>query len=77
MDELLKVLLVAGPFQVRGYCASTLRLAEGLAAEGVDAMLRSFPPHEVREMVGEDGMIGVTCEFCSTKRTFNPVDYGA
>jgi molecular chaperone Hsp33 len=40
-------------------------------------MLRSFPPHEVREMVGDDGMIGVTCEFCSTKRTFNPADYGA
>ena len=47
------------------------------SAEGVDAMLRSFPPHEVREMVGDDGMIGVTCEFCSTKRTFNPADYGA
>jgi glycosyltransferase involved in cell wall biosynthesis len=39
MDEPLKVLLVAGPFQVRGYCASTLRLAEGLAAEGVDARI--------------------------------------
>ncbi len=39
MDEPLKVLLVAGPFQVRGYCACTLRLAEGLAAEGVDARI--------------------------------------
>jgi molecular chaperone Hsp33 len=47
------------------------------SAEGVDAMLRSFPPHEVRDMVGDDGMIGVTCEFCSTKRVFNPADYGA
>ena len=36
MDEPLKVLLVTGPFQVRGYCASTLRLAEGLAAEELD-----------------------------------------
>jgi molecular chaperone Hsp33 len=27
--------------------------------------------------VGDDGMIGVTCEFCSTKRIFNPADYGA
>ena len=47
------------------------------SAEGVDAMLRSFPPHEVRDMIGDDGMIGVTCEFCSTKRVFNPADYGA
>jgi molecular chaperone Hsp33 len=46
------------------------------SAEGVDAMLRSFPPEEVSHMVGDDGMIGVTCEFCSTKRVFNPADYG-
>jgi molecular chaperone Hsp33 len=46
------------------------------SAEGVDAMLRSFPPEEVRHMVGDDGMIGVTCEFCSTKRVFDPADYG-
>jgi molecular chaperone Hsp33 len=47
------------------------------SAEGVDTMLRSFPPEEVRHMIGDDGMIGVTCEFCSTKRVFNPADYGA
>lgn len=47
------------------------------SAEGVDAMLRSFPPEEVRHMIGDDGLIGVTCEFCSTKRVFNPADYGA
>ncbi|RBP02332.1 molecular chaperone Hsp33 [Roseiarcus fermentans] len=46
------------------------------SAEGVDAMLRSFPPEEIAHMVGDDGMIGVTCEFCSTKRVFNPADYG-
>ena len=46
------------------------------SAEGVDAMLRSFPPEEVGHMIGDDGMIGVTCEFCSTKRVFNPTDYG-
>ena len=46
------------------------------SAEGIDAMLRSFRADEVKEMVGDDGLIGVTCEFCSTKRTFNPSDYG-
>jgi molecular chaperone Hsp33 len=47
------------------------------SAEGIDAMLRSFRADEVKDMVGDDGMIGVTCEFCSTKRIFNPADYGA
>ena len=42
------------------------------SAEGIDAMLRSFSADDVRDMVGDDGMIGVTCEFCSTKRVFDP-----
>ena len=45
------------------------------SAERVDAMLQSFSPEERRAMVGDDGMIGVTCEFCSTKRVFDPADY--
>ena len=47
------------------------------SAAGVEAMLRSFSAEEVRDMVGDDGVIGVTCEFCSTKRVFDPADYGA
>src|SRR5580704_6539192 len=39
MDAPLSVLLVAGPFQVRGACACTLRLAEGLAAVGIQARI--------------------------------------
>ena len=62
---------------VRVYEPMRLAAACRCSAEGVDAMLRSFPPEEVRHMVGDDGMIGVTCEFCSTKRVFNPADYGA
>jgi molecular chaperone Hsp33 len=62
---------------VRVYEPTRLAAVCRCSAEGVDAMLRSFPPHEVREMVGDDGMIGVTCEFCSTKRVFDPADYGA
>jgi molecular chaperone Hsp33 len=62
---------------VRVYEPTPLAAVCRCSAGGVDAMLRSFPPHEVREMVGDDGMIGVTCEFCSTKRVFNPADYGA
>jgi molecular chaperone Hsp33 len=62
---------------VRVYAPTPLAAVCRCSAEGVDAMLRSFPPHELRDMVGDDGMIGVTCEFCSTKRIFNPADYGA
>ena len=62
---------------VRVYEPTALAAVCRCSAEGVDAMLRSFPPEEVKDMVGDDGMIGVTCEFCSTKRTFNPADYGA
>jgi glycosyltransferase involved in cell wall biosynthesis len=35
----LKVLLVTGPFQVRGSSANTLRLAEGLAAHQIEATI--------------------------------------
>ena len=38
-------------------------------------MLQSFSADERQAMVGDDGMIGVTCEFCSTKRIFDPRDY--
>ena len=43
--------------------------------ERVEAMLRSFSPTERDDMVGDDGMIGVTCEFCSTFRAFDPKDF--
>ena len=45
------------------------------SAERIDAMLQSFSAEERSAMVGDDGMIGVTCEFCSTKRVFDPADY--
>jgi len=45
------------------------------SADRIDAMLQSFAPAERQAMVGDDGMIGVTCEFCSVKRIFDPRDY--
>jgi molecular chaperone Hsp33 len=45
------------------------------SAERIDTMLQSFTPAERKAMVGDDGMIGVTCEFCSVKRIFDPQDY--
>jgi len=38
----------------------------------IAAMLRSFSKDERAEMVGDNGKIGVTCEFCSAFREFEP-----
>jgi molecular chaperone Hsp33 len=61
---------------VRVFEPGILRDACRCSSERIDAMLRSFTAAERADMVGDDGMIGVTCEFCSTKRVFNPADYG-
>ena len=45
------------------------------SSDRIDAMLQSFSPAERAAMIGDDGMIGVTCEFCSVKRVFDPRDY--
>lgn len=43
--------------------------------EGVRAMLRRFTRDERCDMIGDNGMIGVTCEFCSTYREFDPKEF--
>ncbi|MDR3463281.1 MAG: Hsp33 family molecular chaperone [Beijerinckiaceae bacterium] len=45
--------------------------------EGIEAMLRRFSPQERKDMIGDDGKIGVTCEFCSVKREFEPEEFEA
>ncbi len=45
------------------------------SAEKIDGMLRSFSVEERTAMIGDDGMIGVTCEFCSVKRIFDPIEF--
>jgi molecular chaperone Hsp33 len=62
---------------VRVFSPTTLVEACRCSADRIDGMLRSFSPAERRDMVGDDGMIAVTCEFCSTKRVFDPADYDA
>lgn len=37
-------------------------------------MLRRFTAEEQQAMVGDDQMVGVTCEFCSTRYRFSPED---
>jgi molecular chaperone Hsp33 len=60
---------------VRVFEPTALSDACRCSADRIDAMLQSFSAEERRAMVGDDGMIGVTCEFCSVKRTFDPADY--
>lgn len=38
----------------------------------IENLLKSFTPQERRDMIGDDGRIGVTCEFCATARSFDP-----
>ena len=45
--------------------------------ERVTAMLRSFSPEDRRDMVADDGTIGVTCEFCNTRYAFTPDEAAA
>jgi molecular chaperone Hsp33 len=45
------------------------------STQRIETMLQRFSAQERRDMVGEDGKIGVTCEFCSTKRVCDPSDF--
>jgi molecular chaperone Hsp33 len=45
------------------------------STERVASMLRQFTPEERADMVGDNGRIGVTCEFCSTHREFDPAEF--
>lgn len=60
---------------VKVYTAQTVRDACRCSQDRIDAMLRRFTPQERADMIGDDGKIGVTCEFCSTHRSFDPNDF--
>jgi molecular chaperone Hsp33 len=44
--------------------------------ERILSMLKSFTPEERASMVGDDGKIGITCEFCSTHYEVEPGEVG-
>jgi molecular chaperone Hsp33 len=62
---------------VQVFAPGVLRDVCRCSSDRIDAMLQSFSAAERADMVGDDGMIEVTCEFCSTRRIFNPADYDA
>lgn len=53
---------------------TALRHACRCSRDGIQAMLRRFSVEERADMVGEDGRIGVTCEFCGVARAFDPAE---
>jgi molecular chaperone Hsp33 len=60
---------------VKVFEAQSVRDACRCSRERISDMLRGFTPQERHDMVGDDGRIGVTCEFCSTNRDFDPADF--
>ncbi len=52
-----------------------LRDACRCSEERIAGMLRSFSRTERHDMIGADGRIGVTCEFCGVHRDFDPVEF--
>ena len=52
-----------------------LREACRCSSERIRAMLRSFSAEDRRAMIGDDGKIGVTCEFCSSHEAFEPAEF--
>ncbi len=60
---------VFDPLDLRDACRCSL--------ERIAAMLRSFSPAERHDMIGMDGRIGVTCEFCGVHRDFDPAAFDA
>ena len=45
--------------------------------ERIMSMMRRFSPQDRRDMVGDDGRIGITCEFCSRMYDLDPAEVEA
>jgi molecular chaperone Hsp33 len=57
---------------VKVFPPQSVRDACRCSNERIEAMLHRFTPSERHDMIGDDGLIGVTCEFCSAYRAFDP-----
>lgn len=59
---------------VRVFEGSRIIEACRCSRERILAMLKRFTPEERADMRGEDGRIGITCEFCSTRYEVEPAE---
>ena len=78
--ELLDPMLSSEKLLYRLFHERGVRLFEGQAivencrcsSERIMGMLQRFSPQERHDMIGDNGMIGITCEFCSTHYSVTP-----
>ncbi len=59
---------------VRVFSAQNVKASCRCSRQRIANMLRRFTPQERADMVGDDGKIVVTCEFCSIFREFEPAE---
>lgn len=62
---------------VRVFEPQPIREACRCSRERIMAMMRNFSAQDRRDMVGEDGRIGITCEFCSRHYELDPAEVEA
>jgi len=62
---------------VRVFEPQSLREACRCSRDRIMSVMRRFTAQDRRDMVGDDGRIGVTCEFCSRKYDFDPAEVEA
>ena len=62
---------------VRVFESQPIREACRCSRERVMTMMRRFPPEDRRDMVGDNGRIGITCEFCSRVYDLDPAEVEA
>jgi molecular chaperone Hsp33 len=62
---------------VRVFGSQPIHEACRCSMQRIMAMMRRFSPEDRRDMVGENGRIGITCEFCSRVYDLDPADVEA
>jgi molecular chaperone Hsp33 len=62
---------------VRVFGGHRIREACGCSRERIMAMMARFSPQDRRDMVGDNGRIGITCEFCSRVYDLDPEEVEA
>lgn len=60
---------------VKVFDGSSVRHECRCSGDNVATMLRGFSSQDRNDMIGENGRIGVTCEFCGVKREFDPGEF--
>lgn len=60
---------------VRVFASQPVREQCRCSTDSIRTMLQRFSRQERTDMIGDDGRIGVTCEFCSEKRAFDPKEF--